>query len=338
MEVVQELAKETRTPQPVVEDTRAPTSRGEAPAVIETAGLTKRYGSLVAVDGLHLTIYEGEVFGLLGPNGAGKTTTILMLLGLTEPTAGHARVLGYDPTREPLEVKRRVGYLPENVGFYEDLTARENLLYTTELNGIPRAVALERIDALLERVGLAEVRDKRVGQFSKGMRQRLGIADVLVKEPRLIILDEPTVGLDPDGTRALLDLIRQLSHEEHITVLVSSHLLDQVQRICDRVGIFVRGKLVAAGPIRTLGEQLLEGQPRLVEVQVVPEAVEAAAAALAGVPGVEAVERDGDTLLLRCQEDVRAELARRAAPFGLLGLRQRGVSLEDIYLKYFREH
>src|SRR5579885_538149 len=257
---------------------------------IETTALTKRYGDFVAVDGLDLAVREGEVFGLLGPNGAGKTTTILMLLGLTEPSGGRAAVLGCDPTREPLKVKSLVGYLPDAVGFYEDLTARENLLYTADLNGIPRNVAGPRIDALLERVGLLEVRDKLAGQFSRGMRQRLGIADVLVKNPRLIVLDEPTIGLDPDGTVALLDLIRQLSHEEHITVLVSSHLLDQVQRICDRVGIFVRGKLVAAGPIRTLGEQLLEGQPRLVEVQVVPEAVDAAAAALAGVPGVEAVE------------------------------------------------
>src|SRR5687767_9292565 len=174
----------------------------EAPArlAIETTGLTKRYGSFVAVEGLDLAIREGEVFGLLGPNGAGKTTTILMLLGLTEPTAGTARVLGCDPTHEPLKVKSLVGYLPDAVGFYEDMTARENLLYTAELNGIRRPVALDRIDALLERVGLADVRDKRAGQFSRGMRQRLGIADVLVKNPRLVILDEPTIGLDPDGT------------------------------------------------------------------------------------------------------------------------------------------
>ena len=309
----------------------------EGPLAIETAGLTKHYGSFVAVDGLNLAVHEGEVFGLLGPNGAGKTTTILMLLGLTEPTAGTARVLGCDPVREPLKVKRLVGYLPDAVGFYEDLTARENLLYTADLNGIPRGVAAARIDALLERVGLAEVRDKRAGQFSRGMRQRLGIADVLLKHPRLIILDEPTIGLDPEGTIELLDLVRDLSREQGMTVLVSSHLLEQVQRICDRVGIFVRGKLVAAGPIAQLAEQLQAGQPLVVEVQMAPGGSAPAAAALASVPGVEAVDCAGDLLLLRCREDVRAEVARRASPLGLLGLRPRGATLEDIYLRYFRE-
>jgi ABC-2 type transport system ATP-binding protein len=305
---------------------------------IETHGLRKHYGSFVAVDGLDLAVREGEVFGLLGPNGAGKTTTILMLLGLTEPTAGTASVLGCDPTHDPLKVKGLVGYLPDNVGFYEDLTARENLLYTADLNGIPRAVARPRIDALLDRVGLAEVRDKRAGQFSRGMRQRLGIADVLVKDPRLIILDEPTIGLDPEGTRELLDLIRELSKEDGITVMLSSHLLNQVQRVCDEVGIFVRGQLVAAGPVGRLGEQILAGQPLVLEVQVAPEARPAAIAALTDLAGAEGVEEESDLLLIRSQADVRAEVARRLAPLGLLGLRTRGTSLEDIYLRYFREH
>ncbi|HEY7061284.1 MAG TPA: ABC transporter ATP-binding protein [Chloroflexota bacterium] len=304
---------------------------------IETHGLRKHYGDFVAVDGLDLAVREGEVYGLLGPNGAGKTTTILMLLGLTEPTAGIASVLGCDPTHDPLKVKRLVGYLPDNVGFYEDLTARENLRYTADLNGIPRAVARPRIDALLERVGLSDVRDKRAGQFSRGMRQRLGIADVLVKTPRLVILDEPTIGLDPEGTRELLDLIRELSKEDGITVMLSSHLLDQVQRVCDEVGIFVKGQLVATGPVSRLGEQIMAGQPLALEVQVAPDAHAAAAAALADVPGVEAVEKEGDLLLVRAPGDVRAEVARRAAPLGLLGLRMRGASLEDIYLRYFRD-
>jgi ABC-2 type transport system ATP-binding protein len=322
------LADEQRASEPALPERLA----------IETRGLVKRYGSFVAVDGLDLRVAEGEVFGLLGPNGAGKTTTILMLLGLTEPSAGEARVLGCDPTREPLKVKSLVGYLPDAVGFYEDMTARENLLYTADLNGIRRAVALPRIDALLERVGLADVRDKRAGQFSRGMRQRLGIADVLVKNPRLVVLDEPTIGLDPDGTRGLLDLIRELSHEEGITVVLSSHLLDQVQRVCDRVGIFVKGKLVAAGPVSLLGEQLTAGGPLMFEVQVTPGTHAAAAAALANVPGVEAVAREGDFLVVQAQDDLRAALARAVAPVGLLGLRLRGASLEDIYLRYFREH
>ncbi|HZR98828.1 MAG TPA: ABC transporter ATP-binding protein [Chloroflexota bacterium] len=325
------------TPQPGAAVGVEPAARSDRLA-IETHGLRKQYGEFVAVDALDLAVREGEVFGLLGPNGAGKTTTILMLLGLTEPTAGTASVLGCDPTHDPLKVKRLVGYLPDNVGFYEDLTARENLLFTADLNSIPRAVARPRIDTLLERVGLGDVKDKRAGQFSRGMRQRLGIADVLVKDPRLVILDEPTIGLDPEGTRELLDLIRELSKEHGITVMLSSHLLDQVQRVCDEVGIFVKGQLVAAGPVARLGEQLLAGQPLVVEVQVAPEAHAAAAAALADVPGVESVAEEGGLLLVRSQADLRAEIARRLAPLGLLGLRTRGASLEDIYLRYFREH
>ncbi len=324
-------------PQPG-EDVGAATAPSAGRLAIETRGLRKHYGAFVAVDGLDLAVREGEVFGLLGPNGAGKTTTILMLLGLTEPTAGTASVLGCDPTHDPLKVKRLVGYLPDNVGFYEDLTARENLRYTADLNGIPRSVANPRIDALLERVGLIEVRDKRVGQFSRGMRQRLGIADVLVKNPRLVILDEPTIGLDPEGTRELLDLIHELSQDDGITVMLSSHLLDQVQRVCDEVGIFVRGQLVAAGPVGQLGEQLLAGQPLVLEVQVAAENRVAAAASLAAIPSVESVDAESDLLLVRALVDVRAEVARRLAPLGLLGLRTRGASLEDIYLRYFREH
>jgi len=168
-------------------------------AVIETQDLSKHYGPVIAVDGLTLTLPKGEVFGLLGPNGSGKTTTILMLLGLTEPTSGAVRVLGYDPSRHPLEVKRRVGYLPDSIGFYDDLTARENLRYTARLNGLPRAEAEARIDEVLARVGVASVADRRVGAFSRGMRQRLGLAEVLLKRPEIAILDEPTAGLDPEA-------------------------------------------------------------------------------------------------------------------------------------------
>jgi len=168
--------------------------------VVETRDLTKKYGDFTAVDRLDLTIKEGEVFGLLGPNGAGKTTTLLMLLGLTEPTSGWVRVLGEDPARRPLEVKARVGYLPETLGFYTELTAWENLIYSAKLNGLPRKEAYRRVEAALDRVGLASVANQRVATFSHGMRQRLGVADVLLKKPSLIIMDEPTQGLDPERT------------------------------------------------------------------------------------------------------------------------------------------
>jgi ABC-2 type transport system ATP-binding protein len=204
--------------------------------VIETHDLTKRYGSVMAVDRLNLTLRRGEVFGLLGPNGAGKTTTILMLLGLTEPTSGRVRVLGYDPTREPLKVKARVGYLPDQMGFYDELTAQQNLRYTARLNRVPGKEADRRIEAALQRVGLnPKALSRPVGTFSHGMRRRLGLAELLVKQAEVVVLDEPTLGLDPEAGREFLDLIRALKRDG-ITVLLSSHLLHQVQAICDRVG------------------------------------------------------------------------------------------------------
>ena len=214
-------------------------------AVIQTKELTKRYGSQVAVDQLNLTVQPGEVFGFLGPNGAGKTTTLLMLLGLTAPSSGSALVLGHDPVSEPLAVKRHVGYLPENVGFYMDMTAKDNLSYVARLNGMPENKVESQVDQALDSVGLTRESGKLVGAYSRGMRQRLGIAELLVKEPKLVYLDEPTLGLDPDGINRMLDLIVGLSRERGITVVLSSHLLNQVQRICHRVGVMMHGRLIA---------------------------------------------------------------------------------------------
>jgi len=229
----------------------------EGQIIIEAEGLTKKYETQIAVNNLALQIREGEVFGFLGPNGAGKTTTLLMFLGLTEPTSGKVRIIGFDPSREPLRVKEKVGYLPENVGFYDDMDARQNLRFIARLNRIPDGVSGKKIDELLQQVGLFEEGKKKVGTYSKGMRQRLGIAEVLIKEPKLIFLDEPTIGLDPDGTNRMLDLIHSLSRDRNITIFLSSHLLDQVQRICDRVGIMIKGNLVAIGPIQELAKKKL---------------------------------------------------------------------------------
>jgi len=224
---------------------------------IETHELTKRYGNQVAVNRLTLEVKPGEIFGFLGPNGAGKTTTLLMLLGLSEPTSGTARVCGHDPAREPLLVKRLVGYLPESVGFYEDMTAIQNLTYVARLNGIRDGGLRHRMEELLDQVGLLGEARKRVGAYSRGMRQRLGIAEVLLKDPKVAFLDEPTLGLDPDGTQKMLDFIVDLGRRKNITVFFSSHLLDQVQRVSDRVGIMLKGNLVAAGPIQELAKQKL---------------------------------------------------------------------------------
>jgi ABC-2 type transport system ATP-binding protein len=224
--------------------------------IIETEELTKIYGSQVAVNHLNLQIYEGEIFGFMGPNGAGKTTSLLMFLGMTEPTSGNVRVCGFDPRRHPLRIKEKVGYLPENVGFYDDMDAVQNLQFVARLNRIPEEVSRKRIDDLLGKVGLLDEGRKKVGTYSKGMRQRLGIAEVLIKEPKLVFLDEPTIGLDPDGTNRMLDLIRSLSQGQNITIFFSSHLSDQVQRISDRVGIMVKGNLVAVGSIKELAKKL----------------------------------------------------------------------------------
>ena len=212
--------------------------------LIHTEDLTKIYGNIMAVDHLDLDIFRGEVFGLLGPNGAGKTTTTLMLLGLTDPTEGHARIAGHDCTRNPLAVKKIVGYLPDNVGFYPDMTGRQNLVFSGMMNGLSKNDAEELASSMLERVG---------------------IADVLMKDPQIIIMDEPTLGIDPHGMHELTALIKDLSVKDGRTILISSHELYQVQEICNRVGIFVDGKMIACGKISELGEQLERDGIRLTD-------------------------------------------------------------------------
>lgn len=227
----------------------------EASAIIETFNLTKRYKNQTAVNGLSFKVIEGEVFGFLGPNGAGKTTTLLMLLGLSHPSGGSARVCGLDPLRKARDVKRLVGYLPENVGFYEDLDAVQSLEYVANLNSIQKERVSEKIDELLELVGIAHDARKKVAAFSRGMKQRLGIAEVLIKDPKVLFLDEPTIGLDPDGSLRLMDLIRTLNHDRKVTVLLSSHNLHQAQKACDRVGIMLDGRMIAEGSIETLARE-----------------------------------------------------------------------------------
>ena len=307
-------------------------------AVVETNSLTKRYRDKLAVNALNLTVQEGEIFGFLGPNGAGKTTTILMLIGLTEPTSGRVSVCGFDPTHQSLEVKRRVGYLPESPGFYEDISARENLLYMARLNRIPEDEARRRTSEVLEQVELSADSQRLVREFSRGMKQRLGIAEVLVKKPQAIILDEPTLGIDPDGAIRILELIKSLNRERNLTVLLSSHQLQQVQEICNRVGIIVRGKLIVQGQMDELGRAILKERQWnfLLEVGGNPNGLEND---LRAINGVDEIEKRAHGLFLRCTRDVRPDvfslLARKNLP--LLQLRSEDPTLEEIYLKYFRE-
>jgi ABC-2 type transport system ATP-binding protein len=288
-------------------------------------------------------VRAGEIFGLLGQNGAGKTTTILMLLGLAEPSAGVARVVGFDPTRAPLEVKRRVGYLPDNVGFYDGLTGRENLRYTARLNGIPSRDTEARIDEVLDQVGMSGRADDKVDTYSRGMLQRLGIADALVKDPAVLILDEPTTAIDPIGVVEILDLLRALVRDRGLAVLLSSHLLAQVQSVCDRVGIFAAGKLIGVGTVPELAAQFGEEAARI-EVGfegVDSSSYEATATVLRAIDGVSEVrppERAGEPFTVLAQPRDATGAVREAilATSVARGLRLSSIrevvpSLDDIY-------
>jgi ABC-2 type transport system ATP-binding protein len=311
--------------------------------VIRTHRLTKKYGELTAVNKLDLEVFPGEIFGLLGQNGAGKTTTILMLLGLSEPTSGEASVMGLDPAWDPREVKRRVGYLPDAVGFYGDLTGRQNLRYTARLNGLRRDEAEPAIDEVLDQVGLTDRANDEVEQYSRGMRQRLGIADALVKSPDLLILDEPTTSIDPIGVVEILDLLRNLVKQRGLSILLSSHLLSQVQSVCDRIGIFASGRLIGIGTVDELAAQFGDGSA-LIEVELeLPAAadVDRAAAALRGIPMVESVEPPlGNRGLWRihvrpagAEARVRQEILMAAVSqrLHLTALRPVVPSLDEIY-------
>lgn len=310
----------------------------DAMPMIHTEALCKNYGSKCAVQNLNLDIESGEVFGLLGPNGAGKTTTTLMLLGLSEPTSGNAWIDGKNCTREPIAIKEMVGYLPDNVGFYSDMTGRENLRFTGRLNGLGGTDLEEKIDGLLEKVGMTYAADKKTGTYSRGMKQRLGIADVLIKDPKVIIMDEPTLGLDPEGVRELMHLIRSLASEEGRTILISSHQLYQVQQVCDRVGIFVEGQLIACGKIEDLASQMKEEGCYVMETAARPDN-EGFKELLLSLGNVREVEREGGIYVVRSQSDVNRELLRRAldAGYTLTHLRQRESDLDEIYKRYFEE-
>lgn len=305
--------------------------------IIRVEQLTKKYGDFTAVDKLNMEIATGEVFGLLGPNGAGKSTTILMLLGLSEPSEGNMEVCGTDPVRSPIAVKRLVGYLPDNIGFYENWTALENLILTAQLNGVRYGEAKQRSLSLLEKVGLQDVSEKKVGKFSRGMRQRLGLADSLVKEPKVLILDEPTLGLDPMGVKDFTSLILRLSRDEKLTVILSSHQLYQVQKICDRIGLFVKGKLVADGTIQDLASRLFQDKPRHIQLKVQSADAPQTHRLLEDMPEVKAIEQQEGTFYIHTDEIIVHQLAKSlvAHDIDICQLQQRTYGIEDIYAHYF---
>ena len=306
--------------------------------VVETVDLTKTYNGTTVVDRLNLRIEEGEIFGFLGPNGAGKTTTILMLLGLTEPTSGEAYIYGHNSTREPLKVKRIAGYVPEKVGFYEDLTARYNLAYIAQLNGLSEELSNKSIADALDIMGLPDVADHKVGTFSRGMKQRLAIADILVKMPKIAILDEPTSGIDPEGIKEMLDLISRIAKERNMTIILSSHQLHQVQQICNRVGILAKGIMVAEGPLDQLGREALAGGRFEIEVQLT-ETTQDIIDPIKQIKGVVDVKKSNGLLLISCLEDLRPQIAKAIVEANglLVQMNIQSYALEDIYMKYFGE-
>jgi ABC-2 type transport system ATP-binding protein len=291
-------------------------------AAIETRDLTKRYGDVVALDGLDLTVREGEVFGFLGPNGAGKSTAINVLLGLLTPTTGSGRVLGHDVESESRELRSRIGILPEGYSTYDRLTAREHLDYAVAAKD-----ATDDPDALLDRTGLApEARDRPAGEYSKGMRQRLALAIALVGDPELLILDEPSSGLDPSGMADVRGLVREEA-AAGTTVFFSSHLLPAVEAVCDRVGILRDGRLATVDTVDGLRETLRTESTVTLHVDADP------GLDLADIPGVTTVTADGAELRVTCTEPAaKATVIRRvAAATAVRNVTIDDASLDDLF-------
>jgi len=304
--------------------------------IIETENLTKIYRvggrEIRAVDNLNLKVYEGDVFGYLGPNGAGKTTTILMLLGLIMPTSGGGRVCGYDIIRESRKVRSVVGYVPEKYSFYEDMTAYDNLRYFAKLNGIPDGEIDDRIRRALEIVELQDRAGSLVATFSRGMKQRLALANTLIKNPKLIFLDEPTAGLDPYATASFRELMRKLNREFKTTIFISSHMLHEVRQLCNRIGFLNEGKLIA---VDTIDEFLRKAGVRIV-LEVVGGGDEVIKV-IEGVNGVNRVlKRDGG-IVVYAGSDVRLEIVDLVMKMGLkiLTVKVEPPTLEEVFFTIY---
>ncbi|AGK60436.1 ABC-type multidrug transport system, ATPase component [Archaeoglobus sulfaticallidus PM70-1] len=290
--------------------------------MIVIQNLTKIFGKFKALDNLNLEIDDNEVFGFLGPNGAGKTTTINILMGMLQPTSGRVEISGIDVVRNPFEVKKICGYLPERVGFYDNMTARQNLLYFSEFYKIPKNEALKEIDDLLELVGLADSADKKVGEFSKGMKQRLGMANALLNDPEVIFLDEPTSGLDPKGSADFRKIIK-MKKKEGKTIFFSSHILSEVKEVCEVVGIISKGRLIAKGRIDELGKDnvriLVEADPKP-DPSIFEDFGE--------------VKAENDRFWIISDRDCRTEISKKLFEEGYLikELHLEEQNLEEIYL------
>ncbi len=306
--------------------------------IIETFDLTKRYGDFTAVDSLDMAVEDGEIFGFLGPNGAGKTTTILMLMGLSVPTSGSATVAGYDIIESSKDVRRVASVLPEYSSLYGELTAFQNLEYVGKLNDLTKEVREERIGEMLEIVGMSEWADEKYEKFSRGMKQRVGIAAALVKQPKLVFLDEPTLGLDPIGTKEVRELIIRLNREQGLTVVLTSHMLNEVQMTCDRVGIINKGKLIVLETLENLTKDMTGVEERNVEFML-SEVPPGLVGDLEAIEGVKSVTRESDRLLVYGGNESDYEVSKTITEHGavILLMRPKEFSLEEIFMKYYEE-
>ncbi|MFA5364425.1 MAG: ABC transporter ATP-binding protein [Candidatus Bathyarchaeia archaeon] len=304
--------------------------------IIQTHQLTKRYKEITAVNGLDITVNEGEIVGFLGPNGSGKTTTLLMLMGLSIPTSGTATVGGFNVVSSSKSVRQIAAMLPEGAGYYDDMTARQNLRYIGQLNEIPANEVEKRIDYLLEAVDLVEWADTKVEKYSRGMKQRLGIMQVLIKNPRVAFFDEPTLGLDPKATKELREILIRLNKENSLTILLSSHLLYEIEQTCQRVIIIRKGKLVAADAIEDLAKHLSKDKPTLeIELTTVTSDL---VQKIKDISGVTSVDRDGRKLYVYTEINNAREISETITKSGstILLLKPKEYNLEEIFLNFYQ--
>ena len=303
--------------------------------MIQVNGLTKDYGARRAIDNLTFDAEQGEIVGFLGPNGAGKTTTMRILTGYMPPTDGTAVVAGYDVVEESLEVRKRVGYLPETVPLYDDMTAIDYLKFMADLRRIPNPE--ERAYETLEGVNLKERADSYIGTFSKGMRQRVGLAQALIHRPEVLILDEPTIGLDPAQVVEMRNVIREIGKDR--SVLLSTHILSEAQQICDRVLIINKGQIVTEDTPENLQSRLVGAQRVVLRVRGDSDGLSNKIARVKGVQAVEAKPDGSVEFEFAAGEDTRPQVAKAViqAGYELLELRPVGLSLEEIFLELTRE-
>lgn len=298
--------------------------------MIEVKNLSKRYGTHLALDNVSFKAKKGEILGLLGPNGAGKTTTMRILTGFLPPTDGHATIAGFDILENSMQVREKVGYMPEHVPLYPDMTVTGYLNFWAKIRGIKKPK--DRVESILERVHLIDRRKSLIRNLSKGMRQRLGLAQALVHDPEVIILDEPTIGIDPQQVIEVRDSVRDLANDH--TVLFSTHILSEAEQVCDRVIILNVGKLVAEGEPEKLRRNLQKGMD--IYVQISTKNDKEAEQVLVSIPGVTGVEKLGEGFILHTKKgtDIRANISKRLAKTGndILELRPVAMTLEDIFL------